>query len=541
MNGIILSRVFFILTLISIVGQFANAAELYLAKNESTNKYIVVLKDEKNNYQNIMSQYAGLSRVEKATLMSYEYGLNMKRVYNSVINGFVVEGGLNAIKSLSNNQEIEYIEQVSVSSIDATQSNAVWNLDRIDQRTNYLNGKYTYDRTGQGVNAYIIDTGIRTSHTEFEGRARTGWDFINNSVGDGTDCHGHGTHVAGIVGGKTYGVAKSVTLISLRIGTCEGKLATDDIIAALDWVIDNGEKPGVVNMSIRANPSIAVDTAVKNTTNAGFTVVVSAGNDSKDACTQSPARANEAITVGATDSDDRRASFSNYGKCVDVWAPGVDVTSAFATSDTDTATRSGTSMAAPHVTGIAALYFEGATNASASAVIDNIMGKVTYGMVSDTVTADTPNLLAYSKGTSNTYSAIHQYYHDGVKNHFYTKNWSELQSASSTGWVYQGVLGYAYRKIISNTNALYRYYHPDVKNHFYTINYGELGEGHSGWIYEGIAAYLPKSGNTKNIFRYYNSEDHDHYYTTDWNELGGGNSDWQYEGIEGKVFAGPQD
>lgn len=541
MKGSILSRNFLLAALIFCIGQTVSAAEILLSKDSEIDKYIVVLKEKKNNRGNQASQYAGLNRSEKATLMAHENDLNVKRVYNKVINGFVVEGNLNSIKKLSENSEIEYIEQVGEVTISAAQSGAVWNLDRIDQRGRSLNGNYTYNRTGKGVNAYIVDTGIRTSHNEFEGRAKAGWDFVANRAGNGTDCHGHGTHVAGTVGGKTYGVAKAVTLTALRVLNCKGSGSYDDIIAALDWVAQNGQKPGVVNMSLGGGASSTVDKAIKNTTNAGFAIVVAAGNEGKDSCTKSPARAKEAITVGATDSNDRRASFSNYGQCVDVWAPGVNITSSYSSSNTATRSWNGTSMAAPHVAGIAALYLQGAPNASATSVINNVMGKVTYGKVTDRKTIDTPNLFAYSKGTSNTYTAFFRYYNSDVHDHFYTKNWAELQSAPSSGWKFESVIGYVYRRKAANTKPLYRYYNKTGKDHFYTTNYGELGGGHSGWNYEGVAAYLPTSGNTKDIYRYYNSGVKDHFYTTNWKELEGGNSNWKYEGISGKAFSGPQD
>ncbi|AMX03149.1 S8 family serine peptidase [Microbulbifer thermotolerans] len=542
MKGNILSRTFLAAILFFIFSKSAISAEIYFSENSETDKYVVVLKDKKNGNRELISKYAGLKHSEKAALMAYENRLNIRRVYNEVINGFVVEGDLDSVKELSKNPEVEYIEQVGKVSISATQYEAVWNLDRIDQRNKNYDGKYTYDRTGSGVNAYIIDTGIRISHSEFEGRAKAGWDFVLNQVGDGTDCHGHGTHVAGIVGGKTYGVAKAVTLTALRVLACDGYGSNDDVIAALEWVIQNGKKPGVINMSLGSGASLAVDTAVKNAINAGFAVVAAAGNEAQDACNRSPARAKEVITVGATDRNDRVAWFSNYGQCLDVWAPGVDIISADSSSDKASILRDGTSMAAPHVTGIAALYLQGSPNASANSVINNIMGKVTYGkLVNIPPERECPNLLAYSKGTSNTYTAIHRYYNGEVKNHFYTKNWSELQSAPTPTWRYEGVIGYAYRKNTENTKPFYRYYHSGVKDHFYTTNYGELGSGHSGWVYEGIAAYLPTSGNTKDIYRYYNSMVKDHFYTTSWGELEGGNSNWKYEGIAGKIFAGPQD
>ncbi|WP_078084757.1 S8 family serine peptidase [Microbulbifer mangrovi] len=521
---------------------FAAKKDNFLQLEENgTKKYLVVMEEETRSNGVINSQYAGLNRSERATQVAHENGLKLNRVYNKVVDGFVVEGDIETLKKLSNKPGVKYIEQVGKTWLDGTQSSAPWNLDRIDQRGSSLNGTYNYDRTGAGVTVYVLDSGIQNSHSQFEGRATSGWDFINNNKGTGTDCNGHGTHVAGTIGGKTYGVAKSVNLVSVRTQSCSGSGDWSDFIAALDWVVSNGTKPAIIHASIGGGASNSVDNAIRSAINAGFTVVVSAGNDAKDACTQSPARVKEALTVGATDKNDARASFSNYGQCVDVWAPGVDVRSAYPSSNTATASWQGTSMAAPHVSGIAALYLQGAPNAAVASVVNNVMGKVTYGKVNDRKTIDTPNLFAYSRGTSNTYTAFHRYNNDKIGNHFYTKNWWELQSAPDSSWKYEGVIGYAYRGQQSNTKPLYRYYHSSQTDHLYTANYGELGGGGNGWSYNGVAAYLPLSGNTKSLYRYYSSKIQDHFYTTNWNELEGGNSNWKYEGNIGKLFAGPQD
>ncbi|AQQ66597.1 hypothetical protein Mag101_02250 [Microbulbifer agarilyticus] len=516
-----------------------NSKFVQLQKN-GTEKYLVIMDDVSSNGA-ATSQYSGLNRSERAIQIAHENGLRLKRSFNKVINGFVVEGDIKALEKLSKKAGVKRVEQVGETWLNATQSNAPWNLDRVDQRSRSLNGSYVYDRTGAGVTAYVIDSGIRTSHTEFEGRASSGWDFISNNQGSGSDCNGHGTHVAGTIGGKTYGVAKSVKLVSLRTQNCSGTGDWSDFIGALDWVVSNGVKPAVIHASIGGPTSTSVDNAVKNAINAGFTVVVSAGNDAKDACTQSPARVKEALTVGATDKNDARASFSNYGQCVDVWAPGVDILSAYSTSNTAITSWQGTSMAAPHVSGIAALYLQGAPNAAVANVVNRVMSKVTYGKVSDRKTTDTPNLFAYSLGTSNTYTAFHRYNNDKIGNHFYTQNWWEMQSAPDSDWKYEGVTGYAYRGQQTNSKPLYRYYNASQTDHLYTTNYGELGGGGNGWSYNGIATYLPLSGDTKSLYRYYNSKIQDHFYTTNWNELQGGTSSWKYEANIGKLFAGPQD
>ena len=237
---------------------------------------------------------------------------------------------------------------------------ATWGLDRIDQRSLPLNNTYTYNATGAGVKAYIIDTGIRTTHTQFGGRAIDGFDAIDSAL-PAADCNGHGTHVAGTVGGTTYGVAKGVTLVAVRVLDCNGSGSTSGVIAGINWVTGNhaAGAPAVANMSLGGGASSALDKAVRNSIADGVTYALAAGNDNTNACNQSPARTAEALTVGSTTSSDARSSFSNFGTCVDLFAPGSSITSAWNTNDTATNTISGTSMATPHVAGAAALYLQG--------------------------------------------------------------------------------------------------------------------------------------------------------------------------------------
>lgn len=314
--------------------------------------------------------------------------------YGTALNGFAASLSDKALAALRRNPNVEFIEADQIITIGATQSPATWGLDRIDQRNLPLNNSYTYNFTGAGVTAYVIDTGIRVSHNEFGGRAASGYDFVDNDA-NADDCHGHGTHVAGTVGGATYGVAKGVSLIAVRVLNCAGSGTTSGVIAGIDWITShhtNGK--AVANMSLGGSPSSALDNAVRNSINDGVVYAIAAGNNNANACNFSPARVAEAITVGATTSTDARASYSNKGKCLDLFAPGSSITSAWSTSDSATNTISGTSMATPHVAGVAALYLEGHTG-TPKQVRDAIVAAATSGVVKSKGSGS-PNLLLYA-------------------------------------------------------------------------------------------------------------------------------------------------
>ena len=309
--------------------------------NDISNQYIVVLLPQSLNTQSIIEE-----------IVKTHSG-KIHHIYTHVLKGAALTLPSQAIDGIKHNPNILFIEKDQLASITEIQPNPVWGLDRIDQRNLPLNQQFEYNQIGTGVTAYIFDTGIRYDHTQFTGRASLMWDGYSDGL-NGADCHGHGTHVAGTVGGVTYGVAKNVTLKSVRVLSCTGYGPYSTIIAGMDYVAQHRQLPAIANMSIGGPVSSAVNLAVKNLVNSGVTLVVSAGNNATDACNQSPAAAPEAITVGALESSDVRAGYSNFGSCVDIWAPGSGITSAGYSTPTATATMSGTSMASPHVAGVAA-------------------------------------------------------------------------------------------------------------------------------------------------------------------------------------------
>ncbi|MCU0623070.1 MAG: S8 family peptidase [Gemmatimonadaceae bacterium] len=320
---------------------------------------------------------------------------NVVYEYREAIHGVTLRNvGAAELAALRADPDVEYIEQDQVFTKSATQSGATWGLDRIDQRARPLNGTFVYTATGSGVRAYILDTGIRYDHVDFGGRAVPGFDAIGDGR-NGNDCDGHGTHVAGTVGGTTWGVAKAATLVAVRVLDCNGSGTTSGVIAGVDWVRTNHVKPAVANMSLGGGASTALDNAVSNAVAAGVTFVVAAGNSNRDACNFSPARAGTAITVGATTSSDARASYSNFGACLDLFGPGSSITSAWFTTSTATATISGTSMASPHVAGVAAQYLQANPSAAPSSVRNAIVTNATANVVTS-AGRRSPNLLLFT-------------------------------------------------------------------------------------------------------------------------------------------------
>ena len=315
------------------------------------------------------------------------YAADPKHVYKSALNGFAAELNNGQVRALQNDDDVVALEADQVVHADATQfvtaGGGLYGLDRVDQRSVPLSGSYTYTSNGSGVRAYVIDTGIVASHADFGGRAQNVYDAFG---GDGTDCNGHGTHVAGTIGGSTYGVAKGSSLRGVKVLGCNGSGSTSGIIAGVDWVRVNHIKPAVANMSLGGGFSSALNTATNNLSNAGVHVSVAAGNENQDACNVSPASASAPTVVAASDKTDTRATFSNFGACVEVYAPGVAITSAWLNGGTNTI--SGTSMASPHVAGVAALYKSGGDAASStinSWIINNSTASVIKNNPSGTV------------------------------------------------------------------------------------------------------------------------------------------------------------
>lgn len=344
--------------------------------------YIVVFNDDVQNVEGEVEQLTrGLG------------GAKADHIYKHTIKGFSIKVPEVAIRGLLNNPKVKYIEQDQIVTSDATQTGATWGIDRTDQRSLPLNGSYTYNTDGSTVDAYIFDTGIRTDHVEFNGRRRSGYDAY---AGVSNDLNGHGTHVAGTVGGTLYGIAKRVNLVAVKVLGDSGSGTLSGVVAGVDWAAgDHTTKPAVGNMSLGSGFSQTVNDAVKRAVADGIVMVVAAGNDNANAANYSPASTLEAITVGATTSTDARASYSNFGSVLDIFAPGSSITSAWYTSSTATYTISGTSMASPHVAGVAALYLEAFPGSTPDQVSQGLKTAATPNVVTSAGTGS-PNLLLFS-------------------------------------------------------------------------------------------------------------------------------------------------
>ncbi|WP_395292286.1 S8 family peptidase [Kitasatospora hibisci] len=330
------------------------------------------------------------------------HGGSVRTVFDTALHGYAAEMTPAEAKAVAADPAVESVEQDGVqhsgSAPQAAQAASVasWGLDRIDQRNLPLDNSYTAPNTASDVTVYVVDSGLRTTHTQFGGRASVGVDLVGDGR-NGADCIGHGTHVAGTIGGKDYGVARGVKLVAVRVTPCNDSIPTSAIVSAADWITKYAVKPAVVNMSINGGVSAAEDKAIRNSIASGVTWVVSSGNSGADACRNSPGDIAEAVVVNNSTSDDQRRSDSNWGACTDLFAPGTGITSAWNGSDKDSRKLTGTSMAAPHVTGAAALYLSAHPTATPAQVQDALTSAATTGRIGKAGT-NTPNRLLYVAG-----------------------------------------------------------------------------------------------------------------------------------------------
>jgi subtilisin family serine protease len=365
------------------VGPASYSSNAAATAHQLADRFIVVLHDDVPDPEQVSDE---LIRTHGGT-KHYQYRYSLR--------GFAATLPPQAVEAIRRNPRVRFVEQDGIAYAIGTQLNPPsWGLDRIDQHALPLDATYNYGNDGTGVRAYILDTGVRPTHEQYAGRVTHGWDFIDNDA-DASDCHGHGTHVAGTVGGTTVGVAKNVRLVSVRVLGCGGSGTWSQVIAGIDWVTGNAIKPAVANMSLGGGLNSAVNTAVNNSVAAGVVYAVAAGNSNADACVFSPASAASALTVGATTISDARSSFSNFGTCLDVFAPGSAIYSSTNTGNNTYESWNGTSMATPHVAGVAALYLATNTSASPAQVANAINTAATPNVVTSAGTGS-PNLLLYS-------------------------------------------------------------------------------------------------------------------------------------------------
>lgn len=370
-----------------------------------------------------------------AARLATRLGGRPSQVWSAALPGFAARLPEAALAGLRRHPAVEYVEADRRIDLAAVQSSAPWGLDRIDQRNRPLDGAYRYSSSGAGVTAYVIDSGIRRDHRQFGGRVRAGYAGVRDGRGT-QDCNGHGTHVAGTIGASRHGVAKKVILRPVRVLDCQGAGRVSGIVAGLDWVARHhrGSDPAVANLSLVSGRSTTLDRAVRRVIGDRVTVVVAGGNAGRDACGVSPARVTEAITVGASTRADLRADFSNIGGCLDLFAPGVGITSTYHSSPTATRTFSGTSMAAPHVTGVAARYLQTHSGAAPSRVASAIRGNATEGLIMNPGAGSPNRLLDATFGAGATLS-------NQVRNgsfEYGAQNWTQSDNAIGSGTAHSG-------------------------------------------------------------------------------------------------------
>lgn len=393
--------------LIASMPSTASAADFRTNSKPIDGQYIVVLKKQSASLASEIGPTLRVSSV--AQDMGRTYGAKVTHTYENALRGFVVSADDATLARLLADPRVDYIEEDGIVAMNpAYQQPASWGLDRVDQRSLPLDTWYTFFFIASGVHAYVVDTGIRPTHTQFNWWTGAPPSRVSNgftSIADGNginDCHGHGTHVAGTMAGGFHGIARAATVHPVRVLDCSGFGTWSGVIAGLDWVRTNHIKPAVANMSLGGGINTSVDAAVANLTAAGVTVVVAAGNNASNACNFSPARAPSAITVASTDINDARSSYSNFGTCVDIFAPGRNIVSSWNTSDTATNTISGTSMASPHVAGMAALILGRYPTATPAEVTARLLTNSTPDKVIGPGTGS-PNKLLYVLPTGGEY------------------------------------------------------------------------------------------------------------------------------------------
>lgn len=406
------------LTVFLAVAATPATAAILRADRPIAEQYIVVLDDE---VARMALSAAGPSVAQVAADLGGFYGVRVDRHYAAALAGFAFRGSAVAAEALARDPRIAYVAEDGWAEVSSVQTPIPsWGLDRIDQRPDSLDSQYTYFGNGTGIDLYVIDTGIRSTHQDFGGRVDTTDAFTAIADGNGTeDCNGHGTHVAGVAAGSTYGVAKGVTVHPVRVLDCGGQGPVSNIVAGVDWIAAHytGTEPtrAVVNLSLRAGYSQALDQAVAASVALGITYVVAAGNDADDACYLSPGRLSQSITVGATDESGARWASSNTGTCVDLFAPGVLIYSAFNRADDDVVPMTGTSSAAPHVAGTAALVLAADPNLTPDEVQAAILAEATAEVVTD-VGQGSPNLLLYSAFAGDGLQVEPTIFADGFEN-----------------------------------------------------------------------------------------------------------------------------